>query len=45
MNWLINFWMWLLPDEIVEELNAKSLDELDRRGLIVWSQEADDDEY
>jgi uncharacterized protein with NAD-binding domain and iron-sulfur cluster len=29
----------ILPDFIVEEINDRSLKELDRRGLIIWADE------
>lgn len=36
MNIFLRFFLRLLPNEFVEELNAVSLDELDDRGLIIW---------
>lgn len=34
---LIELIMRSLSDEVVEEINAASLDELDERGLITWA--------
>ncbi|MBD1903876.1 hypothetical protein NDI44_27210 [Trichocoleus sp. DQ-A3] len=34
---LIELIVRLLPDEVVEEINAASLEELDERGLIIWA--------
>lgn len=28
-----------LPSSLVEEINASSLEELDKRGLIIWADE------
>lgn len=39
MKALITLLMRILPDEVVEEINAVSLDELDKRGLIIWAEE------
>jgi hypothetical protein len=39
MEVLIRFIIRVLPDEIVEILNAESLDELDKRGLIIWADD------
>ncbi|MHC0068263.1 hypothetical protein ACWATR_36260 [Nostoc sp. UIC 10890] len=39
MKALITLLMQILPDELVEEINAVSLDELDKRGLIIWAEE------
>ncbi|MGF1979803.1 MAG: hypothetical protein RMY30_030035 [Nostoc sp. CmiSLP01] len=39
MKVLMKLLMRILPDEVVEEINAVSLDELDKRGLIIWAQE------
>lgn len=32
-----------LSDEVVEEINAASLDELDERGLIIWANGESDE--
>ncbi len=34
---LIHVCLHLLPDSVVEEVNAASLKELDERGLIIWA--------
>ena len=41
--WLIELIMQSLPDEVVEEINSASLDELDARGLIIWADGGNDD--
>ncbi|MBD1833292.1 MULTISPECIES: hypothetical protein [Cyanophyceae] len=40
---LIELIMRSLPNSLVEEINAASLDELDTRGLIIWA-DGDNDE-
>ena len=40
---LIELIIQLLPDEVVEEINAVSLDELDARGLIIWADGGNDE--
>ena len=44
MNWLLKILVRILPDGVVEELNAATLDELDQRGLIIWAEELGSDE-
>ena len=39
---LIELIIQLLPDEVVEEINAVSLNELDERGLIIWADGEND---
>jgi hypothetical protein len=39
---LIELIIQLLPDEVVEEINAVSLNELDARGLIIWTDGGND---
>ena len=39
---LIELIIQLLPDEVVEEINAVSLNELDARGLIIWADGGND---
>ena len=39
---LIELIIQLLPDEVVEEINAVSLNELDTRGLIIWADGEND---
>jgi hypothetical protein len=39
MKVLMKLLMRILPDEVVEEINAVSLDELVKRGLIIWAEE------
>jgi hypothetical protein len=39
---LIELIIQLLPDEVVEEINAVSLNELDARGLIIWANGEND---
>ncbi len=39
MKLLMTLLIQILPDELVEEINAVSLDELDKRGLIIWAEE------
>ena len=41
--WLIEMIVRSLPDEVVEEINSASLDELDARGLIIWVDGGGDD--
>ncbi len=41
--WLIELIMRALPDEVVEEINSASLNELDVRGLIIWADGGDDE--
>lgn len=41
MNTFIRFFIRLLPNEFVEEVNAISLDELDQRGLIIWDSDVE----
>ena len=41
--WLIELIMRSLPDDVVEEINSASLDELDARGLIIWADGGDDE--
>ncbi|MFE1746012.1 hypothetical protein [Coleofasciculus sp. H7-2] len=36
---LVRVCLHLLPDSVVEEINRRSLDELDERGLIIWADE------
>ena len=38
MSW-IRLFLKFLPNEVVEEINAESLDELDDRGLIIWADD------
>ncbi|WP_263973505.1 hypothetical protein [Atlanticothrix silvestris] len=40
MKKLLRLFIRFLPDAIVEELNAASLDELDKRDLIIWADDA-----
>jgi len=40
---LIELIMRSLPDEVVEEINSASLNELDVRGLIIWADGGDDE--
>jgi hypothetical protein len=40
---LIELIMRSLPDSLVEEINAASLDELDERGLIIWADGESDE--
>ncbi|MBW4564953.1 MAG: hypothetical protein KME32_28365 [Mojavia pulchra JT2-VF2] len=44
MNWLLKILVRILPDAVVESLNAATLDELDQRGLIIWAEEVESDE-
>ena len=39
---LIELIIQLLPDKVVEKINAVSLDELDARGLIIWADGEND---
>lgn len=39
---LIELIIHLLPDEVVEEIYAVSLNELDARGLTIWADGDDD---
>jgi hypothetical protein len=44
VNWLLKIVVRILPDGVVEELNAATLDELNQRGLIIWAEEVESDE-
>jgi hypothetical protein len=43
MYWLLEMIVRSLPDEVVEEINSASLDELDARGLIIWADGGNDE--
>lgn len=41
MNTFIRFFIRLLPNDFVEEINAACLDQLNERGLIIWADDVD----
>lgn len=34
----------LIPDSLLEELNSETLNELDKRGLIIWEKDLNSQE-